>query len=418
MKKKSESLHICILACVFWPIYPGQGGRQAYVLAETLARAGYSVSVVTTFPLDFDNKMSSKHRLIARENLNGVEIIRVPALLPTRSGIWRKLMFYLSFAFTSLLALPFIRKTNLVLGLDPAAPYLLLPSFLFSHILRAKYIVRVTDLWPDVFFDFEVAKSKFVRKIVSLLTITAYKKANHIMAFTPNIKPGIMKYGIPEEKISAIEIAVDTSVFRPISEARKESTVLGLPNLESKFVVLYSGAFALTYDFDAFLEAAKRLEGLSDVLFVLLGDGDAKVHILEKLDELKLKNVILLPPVTEGELVAKYINCSDVCVVPLKPEMVTSTITRPSKTFEFWACGKSVISCSEGELMTLMKESQAGIALKPGEPEALAKAIKFLYLNREVAEDMGGKGREFVVNRFSYDVLETNLKEMIGLLIH
>lgn len=416
MSKNStkQSRRICILACVFWPLYPGYGGAQAFVIAQTLAGAGYKVDVVTTFPINPNSKRSLKYGLIAKEQLSGIKVIRVPALRPTRPGLGKKLLFYLSFALTSLMALPFIRKPDVILGLDPPAPFLLLPGFLFSRLLRAKYIIRVTDLWPDVLSDFGLAKSKPARKVATLVTTVAYRLADHIMAFTPRLKPGITKYGIPEGKISVIEIAVDTSLFRPMPDARNRSASLGLPNPRPRFIVLYSGAFALTYDFNSLLEAAKILEADEGILFALLGDGDARDYIKDKIAELKLKNVIMLPPVSQAELVARYINCSDACVVPLKPEMVTSMITRPSKTFEFWACGKPVITCSKDELAALIEESEAGIALPPGEPIALAEAIEFLNLNRHVAVAMGKRGREFVSSRFSYQVLATNLGKMIS----
>lgn len=258
MNKNSaqESRRICILACVFWPLYPGYGGAQAFVIAQTLAQAGYEVNVVTTFPINPKGKRSLRYALIAKERWNDIKVIRVPALRPTSPGLGRKLWFYLSFALTSLIALPFIQKADVILGLDPPAPFLLLPGFLFSRLLRAKYIVRVTDLWPDVVFDFDIAKSRPARKAATLVTTVAYRLADHIMAFTPRIKPGIMKYGIPDEKITVVEIAIDTSLFRPIPDVRNQSASLGLPNPDTKFIVLYSGAFALTYDFATLLEAA------------------------------------------------------------------------------------------------------------------------------------------------------------------
>jgi len=416
MKRNSneEPLRICILACVFWPIYPGYGGAQHFVTAQALASLGYNVNVVTTFPIGPGSKRSFKFGLIAREQLNGIKIIRVPAFRPSGPGLGRKFMFYLSFALTSLTALAFIRKADVILGLDPPAPFLVPPGFLFSRLLRAKYIIRVTDLWPDVLFEFDIVKSKLARKVATSITTMAYRIADHIIAFAPKIKPGITKYGIPDEKISIIELAVDTALFRPMPDARNQAVSLGFPSPDNRFVVLYSGAFALTYDFDTLLKAAKILESFQDILFALLGDGDARDHIKEKTAELELKNVIMLPPVSKSELVAQYINCSDVCVVPLKPEMVTSMITRPSKTFEFWACGKPVIACSKDELAALIEQSQAGIALEPGEPEALAKAIEFLNSSRDVATDMGEKGRQFVLDNFSYQTLAANLEKTIG----
>ena len=89
----------------------------------------------------------------------------------------------------------------------------------------------------------------------------------------------------------------------------------------------------------------------------------------------------MAPPVAGAEKVAKCINYSDVCVMPLKPEMLTSTITRPSKVFEFWACGKPVVSCTKGEMEHLTNQSGAGIVVEPGDAEGLAASIKRLYEN-------------------------------------
>ncbi|MCP4610448.1 MAG: glycosyltransferase family 4 protein [Planctomycetes bacterium] len=182
----------------------------------------------------------------------------------------------------------------------------------------------------------------------------------------------------------------------------------GLPNPKDKFVVLYAGAFALTYDFGALLKAAKMLES-EDILFILLGDGDAKNEILDTIKKYDLKNVMMSPPVAGAEKVAKYINYSDVCVMPLKPEMLTSTLTRPSKVFEFWACGKPVVACTKGEMEYLTNESGAGIIVEPGDVEGLSEAIKNLYQNPEKTSEMSKKAREYVVRRFSYESLRTSL---------
>jgi colanic acid biosynthesis glycosyl transferase WcaI len=175
--------------------------------------------------------------------------------------------------------------------------------------------------------------------------------------------------------------------------------------------VLYSGAFALTYDFDLLLEAAKKLED-QNILFVLLGDGDAKSEILRKIENLRLDNVFLPTPVSRPEDVARFINYSDVCVIPLKPQMITSTLTRPSKVFEFWACGKPVVCCTKGELKDLIEQSGAGIVLEPGDLEAFTQAIKSLSSDPGRTSKMGEKAREFVLQRFSYERLKWKLGQM------
>ncbi len=234
-----------------------------------------------------------------------------------------------------------------------------------------------------------------------------YGLADHIMAFTPEIRNRMLAAGIPETKISTVEMAVDTNTFSP--QPVTEAAHLGLPDPKKKFTVLYAGAFALTYDFHTLLNAAKELKE-EEILFIILGDGDAKKEIVETIRQYSLKNVLMPPPVSGPGMVAKYINYSDACVMPLKPEMVTSTITRPSKIFEFWACGKPLISCTKGEVEKLTHESGAGIAVTPGDTKGLVEAITTLYKDPELTRKMGTNAREFVVGRFSYETLKAAIE--------
>ncbi|MFO8100839.1 MAG: glycosyltransferase family 4 protein [Dehalococcoidia bacterium] len=400
---------VCMLASVFWPIYPGFGGRHAYALAGNMVEAGYEVNAVAAFPIDLRKRWNFfSQRPVSRENLDGIKVFRVFTLLPTGIGLLRKLFFYLSFMFISLMAIPFIRKADFVLGLHPPPAWLILPGFIFSRLLRAKYIIRVTDLWPDVVFEFKVANWPPLKQMVILMTRLTYGLADNIMAFTPEIRDRMLNAGVPEEKVSLVEMAVDANTFSPATVTDEDARTMNLPAPKDKFVILYSGAFALTYDFATLLRAAKSLED-EEILFVLLGDGDAREEILSIIKEEKLQNVLMPGAVSRPDEVARYINYSDVCVMPLKPEMLTSTITRPSKIFEFWACGKPVISCTTGEVESLTRESGAGIIVEPGDAEGLAAAIRRLSQDSQLTTEMGTKAREFVVSRFSYDSLKASL---------
>lgn len=403
---------MCVLASVFWPVYPGFGGRHAYVLAQNLLRAGYEVDVVAAYPIDLRLKGNFlRQRPIAVERVDGLRIIRVFTLLPTGPGLWRKLLFYLSFALTSLMALPVARGSRFVLGLHPPPAFQVFPGLVFSRVLGASYVIRITDLWPDVVFDFDLSDSGLFTRFVTALARCTYRAADHIMAFTPQIRERLIRQGVPEDKISMIEMAVDTDVFRPMPEMLEEGAALGLPTPRKDFVVLYAGAFALTYDFASLLEAARLLVG-EEVLFVILGDGDAKAEIIAGISDCGLDNVVMPRPVSGPEEVARYINYSDVCVIPLKPEMVASSLTRPSKLFEFWGCGKPTICCAKGELEDLMHQSDAGIAVEPGDAKALAAAIRRMKEDRELTLSMGLRGRDYTLKYFSYEALEAKLKHM------
>jgi len=411
--KKEKKINVCIFASIFWPIYPGQGGRHAFTLAETLIKMGHKVNVISSHPSDYRSDKHSYFKFINIEIKNGIRIIRVPCIIATKPGIFRKLIFYLSFSITSLFALPSAGRHELLLGLHPPPPYLILPAFLTSKLFNSKYVLRVTDFWPDVLFDYKYFRWNLVKIIFTYISRIMYKLADGIMAFSPEIKNKLVEFGVPMCKIDVIEMATDTDIFRPLKNVRNESRNLGFPDISSKYVVFYAGAYALTYDFDILLDAAKFLENNKNIIFVLIGDGDNRDHILKRKKILNLNNFYVLPPVSGAPIVTKYINCSDVCVVPLKGEMTTSMMTRPSKIFEFWACEKPVIVASRGYLATFIEKSEAGIVIEPEKPEKLAEIITFLYENPIKAIKMGKKGRALVLERFSQKKLQNNIKKII-----
>ena len=68
----------------------------------------------------------------------------------------------------------------------------------------------------------------------------------------------------------------------------------------------------------------------------------------------------------------------------------------PTKLFEYQACGKPIICCSEGEPAKYIKHTESGLVVKPGDPEALTQAIVKLYKNRKLVYELGLNGQRYV----------------------
>jgi len=305
-----------------------------------------------------------------------------------------------------------MRDSDLVFGVDPDAPFLLLPSFFYTRVTGSRYLLLVTDLWPDVVFDYKVASFGLLRKILTIISIFSYRVSDRIVTITEPLKENIQRYYVPAEKVDVVELAVNLSVFTPKILSNGELDSLNLPFSEERFTVLYSGSLSVMYDFDAILNAAEMLRDYKDIFFIIRGHGDMKGHILNQVSERRLTNVLVRGIVPDIETVVKYINLANVCLVPLT-ETPGGDITHPSKLFEFWACGKPVIVISKGELSALMKKVGGGIALDIGSSQALADAILELYNDPEKVEKMGSRGLAHVASRFSTSVMKENLSKVI-----
>lgn len=400
-------MNVCILSYFYSPIYPGNGTRYPLILAESLARIGHNVKVITIFPQRIDGTCfpGYKRKILTREYENGIQVVRVwvPAL--QHSGFSRRLILYCSFMLSSMLSMPLVGKADIILGTSPEPPFLIVPGFLYSKLKKAPYILTLGDLWPDAVIDLGVFKSKFLLGLLKTISVASFTLAQKIFVITSAIKNGMLKYGVAPEKISVVELGVDTKQFHP----KQKNTNLENGNFKDKFVIMYSGIFGLTYDFDTLLEAARILESSKNFVFVIRGHGECEEYIRKKIQALSISNVFLLPPVDANKII-EYLNLADLFVIPMKNVKLSET-AHPSKLFEFLACGKPVVCCARGELAKLIREGQCGLSVEPQNPSALAEALETLYLDPERRIAMGARGRQFVIDKFSYSIVGKKMQQ-------
>jgi len=74
-----------------------------------------------------------------------------------------------------------------------------------------------------------------------------------------------------------------------------------------------------------------------------------------------------------------------------------------TRLYEYQAAGKPIICCSSGQPGRYVSETESGVVVKPGDYEALAKAILYLRENRDVAEKLGSSGRRYVERNLSME---------------
>lgn len=77
----------------------------------------------------------------------------------------------------------------------------------------------------------------------------------------------------------------------------------------------------------------------------------------------------------------------------------------PSKIPLLLASGRAIVGSvpASGTAAKAITESGGGIIVEPESPSALAQAVLDLYNNSALAAQLGRKGREFAVERYSFE---------------
>jgi len=126
---------------------------------------------------------------------------------------------------------------------------------------------------------------------------------------------------------------------------------------------------------------------------------------------LNVKSVKIVDRLLSRQGVAELLGQADVLVLPLV-EFKMPYLGMSSKLYEYQAVGKPIICCSRGLPSVYVKETNSGLAVYPGDYEALAKAVISLKENSKLARMMGENGRKYVETEASIEVIGSKMKEI------
>jgi len=251
-----------------------------------------------------------------------------------------------------------------------------------SPTLRAKLANRI--MWHLSKLEEETAKN-------ATLTVTISKySSERIVQF----------YGVDKAQIRIVPNGVDTQRFKPSEGYEKIKRQIGI---DSKLCVLFVGRLIPRKGLTFLVEAAKNIvKEYSQTIFLIVGDGPLKKHLISQLERMNLSgNFVLLGDVNEKVLPALY-NCADVFVLPSIQEGQGIAL------LEAQATSKPVVAFDVGGVREAVLDKETGLLMKPDCNE-LANSIIKLLSSLSLREKMGSKGRKFIEDNFSWDICAEKL---------
>jgi len=386
-------MHILLIHQAFAAI-DDPGGTRHHELARHLVDFGHQVTIIASPVSYLTGTAKSRVRWKDRQvDDRGVEIIRaytLPAL--HLSFVWRVFSF-LSFMVSSFLIGLSVKKVDLVWGTTPPI-FQGVTAWLLARLKRVPFLFEVRDLWPAFAIAVGVLKNRALIRLSEWLEKFIYRRADHIVVNSPGFIEHVKLRG--GKKIDLIPNGADPEMFDPTlsgGDFRHQH------NLGTDFVVLYAGAHGLSNDLGVVLEAANLLKTEKGLRFVLVGDGKEKPALINQAASRNLANVLFIPPAPKTEM-PQVLAGADACIAILKPIELYKT-TYPNKVFDYMAAGKAVLLVIDGVIRELVEQAGAGKFVEPGNPQALASAVRQLMKNPGDAEKMGRAGRLYIENKFS-----------------
>ena len=344
---------------------------------------GHHVTVITCFPNFPNGKVFEgyKNGLFKKEAIDGINVIRVWSYIAENKGFVSRIIDYISYSFTSVIA-GFFVKTDIIIATSPQF-FTAISGRVLSFFKGKPWIMEVRDLWPDsiVAVGSMSEKSKAF-KILKKIERHLYLNAQKIIVVTDSFKKYLIeKHFIPSEKIGVFKNGVLINNFKKIDSKRllKLRKSLGL---ENKIVISFLGTHGLAHGLRFILDSISKIKD-NKYHFLFVGDGSEKQNLLEYSKTLDSNNFTFLDSVTKNE-VPLYIDMSDYSLVNLKKSNEFKNVI-PSKIFENIAMYKPILLGVEGESKELIEKYKVGVAFEPEKIESFINAISEIeQINQEV----------------------------------
>jgi len=397
-------MKIISISLYYKPIWPGFGTRFSELLVDETAKSGHDVTLFTgRIPnsIKVDNKLRLK-KSKKKAGKGFIDINRLWAPDIKHEGFSKRTFTYFVFMLQCFFKVLFSRKIDLIMGLYPYPPFFL-SIVILAKIKKINFILVEADLWPDNLKELGIIKNSTLYSIVAKFSEWVYNLSDMVIVITDELKEGLKKYFKDKSKLQVLKLATDTEIFKPVSKS--------FDRYGDKFVVMYSGIFSLNYDFDIIINSAKELRN-ENILFVISGAGELRNEIKSKIENSKLKNILLEEPLKEiSEFVVK-LNRADILIMGMNDNMQAKT-AHPSKIFEFMACGKPIICSTKGATGEILLKSKAGIVVEPGNFKEFSKNILELFNSEEKRKILGKNGIEYIKKNHSLKVFRENLSILL-----
>jgi L-malate glycosyltransferase len=253
------------------------------------------------------------------------------------------------------------------------------------------YRPRMVSVWGSDIYNFP-QQSLLHKKIVFKVLSSAQLIGSTSQAMADEV---IKTYPILRHKLRVTPFGVDPNQFRLM----KEQTAVA-----NTFVIGTVKALSPNYGIDILIKGyahfKKELQSRGSTIktqLLIAGDGPQKGELVSLCHKLNIENEVEFRGWVSHQDVPKIINEMDVFVAMSHSESFGVAVVEAS------ACAKPVIVSRSGGLPEVVEHGKTGFVLEDSSPENLSSCLLKLTEDNELAQQMGGEGRQRVLRRYSWD---------------
>lgn len=381
-------------------------GKYSGEMAQWLAESGHEVRVVTAPPYypDWSVAKGFTNKSYSRDLEGTIEVIRCPLYVPSNPTAITRILHLLSFSISS--SFPVLGsifwKPDVVIQVVPTL-FCSLQTLIMARLSGAQSVVHIQDYEVDAMFDLSIAKGGWVKRVAYSIERTILNRFNWVSTISEGMIKRAKTKGIASKKLLFFPNWSELGRFRNVDKNVDFLSELGVDS--NKRIVLYSGNMGEKQGLETVVEAANKMRDNSDVHFLIVGEGAAKIRLQALATGYELPNMTFAP-LQPYEKLPELLASADCHLVIQKHGAADAVL--PSKLTNILAVGgNAVITSVEETTLGEMCLSHPGIAtlVEPESVPALIDGIEqtlLMPMPNNVAKSyaLENLDKDTILNRF------------------
>ena len=183
-----------LLVTHYYPPEIGAPQSRLHHLARHLTAHGHETTVLTGFP-NYPTGVVPPYyrgRVLMREELDGVRVLRTWIYPTENSGVGRRLLNHLSFAISATMSSLLVGGIDVVVVESPPL-FVAAAGPIIALIKRAKFVINIADLWPEAPVAMGILTGSTVIRLAEFLAAAILVTSDHIVAVPPAIREYLVR---------------------------------------------------------------------------------------------------------------------------------------------------------------------------------------------------------------------------------
>jgi colanic acid biosynthesis glycosyl transferase WcaI len=378
-------MRVLIASQYFPPEIHGPSARLG-AFASGLAERGHEVEVVCEVPSHPGGVVAPGYggHFVDRRHVDGYDVNYVWVRATPSKAARARVANYASYAAAATMVGASRRRPDVVFASSPPLPVGSVGAALgLRH--RVPWVLDVRDLWPDAAVAVGEMEPGRIYRMAARLERRLYRSAAAITATTEDFVRAIDGRG-GAGKVTLVrngtqDLFLEIGLEDPDPELAEDGA--------GGFTWTYAGNLGLAQGLETAVEAARRLgEGYR---LILIGQGPRRSELTRMAEALPAGTVEVRDPVPP-ERAGRLLRASDALLVSLAPGFDGFV---PSKLFDCCAMARPVILAAAGEATDLAGRAEAAVCVQPGDPAALADAVRRVAGDAALRSSLQKRGRAF-----------------------